>query len=145
MKESHCSLPLFTNYNSVHENHAILFIATVKIFKNRMKYIIKIYNCKLIFAVFLSMLNRQKSRNSFNQLLVVLATFNTIFIAFTILDYSLARGGHRFLPEVVTVSCQRWAHVLVRGGHRFLPEVAQVHARGGHMFLPEVCTFSCQR
>jgi hypothetical protein len=35
---------------------------------------------------------RQKSRNSFNQLLVVLATFNTIFIAFTIFDYSLARG-----------------------------------------------------
>ena len=99
------------------------------------------------------MLNRQKSRNSFNQLLVVLATFNTIFIAFTILDYSLARGGHRFLPEVVTVSCQRWAQVLVRGGHRFLPEVgtgsckrwAHVLARSVHIFLPEVSTFSCQR
>jgi hypothetical protein len=29
-------------------------------------------------------------------LLVVLATFNTIFIAFTILDYSLARGNDLF-------------------------------------------------
>jgi hypothetical protein len=37
-------------------------------------------------------LSRHSMRNSFNHLLIVLSCLDTIFILFTILDYSLARG-----------------------------------------------------
>jgi hypothetical protein len=42
-------------------------------------------------------LSRHSMRNSFNHLLIVLSCLDTIFILFTILDYSLARGKSSFL------------------------------------------------
>jgi hypothetical protein len=41
-------------------------------------------------------LSRHSMRNSFNHLLIVLSCLDTIFILFTILDYSLARGKSSF-------------------------------------------------
>ncbi len=42
-------------------------------------------------------LSRHSMRNSFNHLLIVLSCLDTIFILFTILDYSLARGKSSFI------------------------------------------------
>jgi hypothetical protein len=57
---------------------------------------------------------RGKSANSFNDLLIALEGFDTVFIIFTLLDYCFARGQYSIYIAVQVQNIQYRGRILGR-------------------------------